>query len=233
MGDLLRFFTKPGEWAGFVPFGAVGIILDTAAPNAAHSRELLKDAAQSRIPCREIDRPRLDATSFEGLRAVLAFDLAPPTEPERKLLREFASRGGLVLAGPGWGKPPRDQAYTIQSVDEGELAVYKDDFPDPRLVVRDLYSLLDAPDFGVTFFNAPSVLTDVSTNSAGDRLAIQMVNYADFPADSWTIWAPPAFKAARLYLPGSAPADLPVKRNGGRTEITIPRFSVFATLILQ
>ena len=128
---------------------------------------------------------------------------------------------------------PKDLAYTVESVEQGELAVYKDGSPDPQSVARDLNDLLSTPDFGVSFFNAPSVLPYVSTNNTGDRLAIQLVNYADVPADSLAVWTTQKFKAAHLYLPGSAPADLPLKRSGGRTEIAIPRLPVYGALLLE
>ena len=72
-----------------------------------------------------IDRSQLGAQSLAGLRAVLAFDLAPPTEAERKTLSAFAAEGGLVMGGPSWGAAPKDQSYTVAGVGKGEVAVYK------------------------------------------------------------------------------------------------------------
>jgi len=231
MGDLVTFFGQHAEWPALAPFGAVGIVVDTAAPNPAGSEEFQNLVARRRIVYRLIDRSRLDAPSLDGLRAVLAFDLAPPAEAERKLLRDFAAQGGLVLGGPAWGDPPKDQSYAVRSVGEGEIAVYKED--NPQSVAQDLNDLLTTPDFGVSFFNAPSVLPCAGTDTAGDRLVIQLVNYADAPAESLTVWATRRWKAAHLYLPGSAPADLPLKRSGGRTEIVIPRLPVYAALVLE
>jgi len=233
MGDLLTFFGQPVEWRDFAPYGTVGIIFDTAGQNLANSEEFQNLVARRRISYRVIDRSHLDTASLAGLRAVLAFDLAPPAEAERKLLRDFAALGGLVAGGPSWGGPPKDQAYTVEAIEQGELTVYKDASPDPESVARDLNDLLTTPDFGVSFFNVPSVLPYVSTNHTGDRMAIQMVNYADAPADSLTIWATQKFKLAHLYIPGSAPMDLPLKRSGDRTEIAIPRLPVYGALVLQ
>jgi len=231
MGDLVTFFGQHAEWPALAPFGNIGIIVDTAAPNPAGSEEFQNLVARRRILYRLIDRSRLDAPSLDGLRAVLAFDLAPPAEAERKLLRDFAAQGGLVLGGPAWGDPPKDQPYAVRSVGEGEIAVYKED--DPQSVAQDLNDLLTTPDFGVSFFNAPSVLPCAGTDTGGDRLIIQLVNYADAPADALTVWSTRRWKAARLYLPGSAPADLPLKRSGGRTEIAIPRLPVYGALVLE
>jgi hypothetical protein len=233
IGAFLAFFEKHAEWRNLAPFGAVAIILDTAGPRLDNTEEFLNLVARRQIPYRVIDRSRLSAPALEGLRAVLAFDLAPPTEAERKVLRDFASQGGLVLGGPAWGSPPKDQSYTVASVDQGEVAVYKDEAPDPQSVARDLNDLLTTPDFGVSVFDAPSVLSYVSTNDAGSRMLIQMVNYADTPADALTIWVTRKFQAARLHTPESGPVELPVKRSGGRTQIVIPGLTVYGALELE
>ncbi len=117
------------EWRSFAPFGTIGVILDTAGANLAVSEECLNLVARHQIPYRVIDRSQLGAQSLAGLRAVLAFDLAPPTDAERKTLSRFAAEGGLVLGGPSWGTPPKDQSYTVEGVGKGEVAVYKETTP--------------------------------------------------------------------------------------------------------
>jgi len=233
MGAYLAFFAEHAEWRNFVPFGNVGIILDSAGPNLSNSEEFLNLVARRQIPYRVIERSRLSAQLLDGLRAVLAFDLAPPSEAERKILRDFAAQGGLVLGGPAWGAPPKDQSYTVLSVGQGEVAVYKDQSPDPQSVARDLNDLVPTPDLGVSLFNAPSVLSYVSSNDTGSRMLIQLVNYAGAPAPSLTIWVTQRFNTARLYAPESAPADVPLKRSGSRTEIVVPPLAVYAALLLE
>jgi len=232
MGDLLKFFAEHAEWSRLPAFGAVGVIFDASGPNVAVAEEYLNLVGRRQIPYRVIDRRRLDAAALEGLRAALAFDLAPPSEAERRLLRDFAARGGLVLGGPAWGEAPKEQAYAVEGIEEGEVAVYKDDPPDPQSVVRDLNDLLATPDFGVSFFNAPSVLPYVRAGENG-RLLIQLVNYADRPADSVTIWASGRFSSARLLVPGAAPSELPLKRSGGRTEAIVRTLPVYGALLLE
>lgn len=231
MGSLAAFFAEHADWRGFAPFGTVGIIFDPAGANLDNSEEFLNLVARRQIPYRIIERAQLGAPALDGLRAVLAFDLAPPSEAERKIVRDFAAKGGSVLIGPSWGGAPKEQSYTVQAVEEGEVAVYKDAAPDPQSVARDLNDLLTTPDLGVSVFNAPSVLSYVST--ADNRMLVQMVNYADAPADSLTLWVMQKFKAARLYVPGGTPSDLPLKRSGGRTEIVIPPLAVYGALLLE
>jgi hypothetical protein len=229
IADSLAFFESHAEWRGFAPFGNVGIILD--ASNPANSEEYLNLVARRQIPYRVIYRSQLSAASLAGLRAALAFDLAPATEGERKTLRAFAAGGGLVLSGPSWGGAPKEQSYTMVAEGEGEIAVYKDEPPDPQSVARDLSDLVTTPELGVSVFKAPSVLPYVSVAGGGARLLIQLVNYATEPAKSIAIWVTGSFGSARLYAPGSAPLDLPVRPSGGRTEITVPALAAYGAVL--
>jgi hypothetical protein len=211
----------------------VGIVLDPTGPNLDHAEECLNLVARRQIPYRVIERSRVGAGALAGLRAVLAFDLAPPAEGERKSLGAFAEAGGLVLSGPSWGSPPKDQSYAVLSAGQGEVAVYKDAAPDPASVARDLNDLVPTPELGVGVFNAPSVLSYVSVSETGDRMLIQLVNYAGQPAESLTVWVTRIFSMARLYVPGSPPVELRVRRSGSRTEIVLPKLPVYGALLLE
>ena len=231
IADCLAFFESHGEWRGFAPFGKVGIILDVAGANLANSEEYLNLVARRQIPYRVIYRSQLAADTLVGLRAALAFDLAPATEAERKTLRAFAAAGGLVLSGPSWGGAPKEQSYTMVAEGEGEIAVYKDDSPDPQAVARDLNDLVSTPELGVSVFKAPSVLPYVSGAGDRKRMLIQLVNYATERATSIAIWVTGSFASARLYAPGSAPVELPLRHNGGRTEITVPALGAYGAVL--
>ena len=231
MSDL-AWYESHAEWKGFAASGNVGIVLDTAV-GAADSEEYLNLVARRQIAYRVIYRRELSAAALEGLRAVLAFGFDPPTETERKLLSAFAARGGLLLTGPSWGGAPKQQSYTVLAEGEGEIAVYKDSWPDPEAVARDLDDLVPTPELGVSVFNAPSTLSYVSANGDGKRVLIRLVNYATRPTESALIWVTGQLRSARLETPDQPPLDLPVKRSGGRVEITIPTLRVFGALLVQ
>jgi hypothetical protein len=137
------------------------------------------------------------------------------------------------MTGPSWGGAPKEQSYTIVAVDQGEVAVYKDDPPDPQSVARDINDLVPTPDLGVSVFNAPSVLSYVSAPANGERLLIQLVNYADAPAEDISIWVTGRFAAARMHSPESEPVELPVRRSGGRTEITVPKLAQYGAVVIE
>ena len=230
----LRFAEEHGEWRGYAPYGNLAIILDTAGQYPAISNEYLNLVARRQVPYRIIERSRLDAASLEGLRAVLAADLAPPTEKERALLRAFAEKGGLVAAGPSWGDPPANDPYAEVPLGKGRVAVYKDDPPDPEAVARDMLDLLAPEVMGVTALNVPSVLTYASTAESGRRMLVQLLNYAGAPFEQTiTIRVNGSYKTASLYTPENARAELAARAVRGRTQVSIPRLAAWGALLLE
>ncbi len=233
IATYLQFAEDHAEWRGFLPYGNLAIIQDTGGVSPEISNEYLNLVARRQVPYRLVMRSQLSAASLEGFRAVLAADLAPPTDAERKLLRMFAEKGGLVVAGPSWGDPPKDQPYAEVALGRGRVAVYKDEPPDPESVARDMQELLSPEEIGVTAFNVPSVLTYASTGDSGKRMLIQLLNYSRFPAEAITIRVNGTFKSARWFTPEAVPSELGVKKAGNRTEILVPQFAVWGGLLLQ
>ncbi|MGD0500263.1 MAG: hypothetical protein ABSC23_17725 [Bryobacteraceae bacterium] len=227
----LAFFESRPEWRGFAPFGKVGIVLDASGPAAAESEEYMNLVARRRIPYRVLYRADVGAATLAGLRAALAFDLAPATEAERTTLRAFAAQGGLVLTGPSWGGAPKDQSYTVLAEGEGEIAVYKDNAPDPQSVARDLSDLIPDPELGVSIANSPSVLSYVSTSGDGAQMLIQLVNYATEPAQSMDVWVTGQVRSARLHVPNGPSVELQLKRSGGQTEIAVPQLAAYGAVL--
>jgi hypothetical protein len=235
VGCYLKFAEDHAEWRSFAPYGNLGIILDTAGKNPEYSNEYLNLVARRQVPYHVIERSQLTPTSLASFQAILAADLAPPSEPERKMLRLFAQKGGLVIAGPSWGDPPSDDVYAELPLGKGRVVVYKDDPPDPEIVARDLLDLLEPEVMGLTAFNVPSVLTYASSSDSGKRALIQFVNYAMSPFNSKiTIRFNGSFKTARLFTPENAPLELETRAvTNGRTEVAIPKLMVWGALLLE
>ncbi len=235
VGHYLQFAEDHAEWRSFAPYGNVGIILDTAGQNPEHSNEYLNLVARRQVPYRVIERSQLSPKSLASFQALLAADLAPPSEPERRMLEVFAEKGGLVVAGPSWGDPPRDNDYAEVPLGKGRVVVYKEDPPDPETVARDMLDLLEPEVMGLSAFNVPSVLTYASTSGSGKRALIQMLNYATSPFNSKiTIRFNGSFKIARLFTPENVPLDLETRAvANGRTEVTIPKLMVWGALLLE
>ena len=95
----LKFAEDHAEWRGLAPYGNLGIILDTASAHPDISNEYLNLVARRQVPYRLIVRSQLSAASLAGFQAVLAADLSPPTDAERKMLRAFAEQGRAGRGG--------------------------------------------------------------------------------------------------------------------------------------
>jgi len=231
VGAFLGFAEAHAGWLKFASYGNLALILDTAAADPDTQEEYLKLVARRQIPYRLIVRSQMGAASLAGFRAVLATELAPPSEAERSVLRAFAERGGLVIAGPSWGDPPKDDPYAETLLGKGRVAVYKD--PDPESVARDLRDLLSTEDRGVIAFNALAVIAYASAGDAGKPLLIQLLNYSGSPAEAITIRVAGLFKTARWYMPEVEPVTLALKQEEGKTDVSIPKLPLWGALLLE
>ena len=231
IGAYLKFAEDHAEWHGFAPYGNLGVIVDTAAQDGEMADEYLKLVARRQVPYRPIARSQLSAALLAGFRAVLATALAPPSAAERTMLTTFAENGGLVVAGPSWGNPPKQEAFAEVPLGKGRVTVYKD--PDPESVARDMRDLLSHREAGVVAFNVPSVITYTSSSGDGKRLLVQLLNYSNSPSTAITIRVSGSFKTARLFTPDAAPAKLAMSPAEGQIDITIPKLSLWGGLLLE
>jgi hypothetical protein len=233
LGAYLTFYQEHTEWKEFLPEGPLGVVLDPAGEYREISDEYLNLLARRRIPYRVVRRDCLSEADLQGLRAVLATDLTPPTEAERGTLQAFAEKGGLVLAGRAWGgEIAKGQDFTELSVGQGRIVVFNDDLPEPEWLSKKMVSLLE-DDLNMRLFNVPSVLIYASRDAAEQRFLLQLLNCSTFPAQSLTVRMCEDFRTARLYTPENGVADLAIERSDGRTEIRIPELLVAGALLLE
>lgn len=236
IGDCLKFAEDHADWRSFQPYGNLGIIVDTHAADRQVADEFLKLVARRQMPYRLITRSGLSAGSLAGLRAVLATEIAPPTDGERQVLKAFAQNGGLIVTGPSWGDAPpsgtdanNPQPYAEVPLGKGRAAVYKD--ADPESIAREMRELMSHKDAGVVAFNVPSVIMYASTD--GKRILVQLLNYSNTPATAITLRVAGTFKTARLIAPDAEPALLEISSSDGQTDITIPKVTLWGGVLLD
>ncbi len=227
----LRFVEEHPEWRKAPPFGNLAIILDTAVQDTDIADEYLNLVARRQVPYRVIVRSQISAAALAGFRAVLAMDLVPPTAQEQQVLREFAEKGGVVVVGPSWGNPPKEEAYAELSVGKGRVVVYKD--PDPESVARDMKELFSQDELGVVPFNVPTVITYAGAGDGGRCVLVELLNYANSPATAITIRVSGIFKSARLFTPESPAADLKLRSSEGKTDFFIPTLHSWGVLLWE
>ena len=150
---------------------------------------------------------------------------------QRIVLAVLLVVGGVVIAGPSWGNAPKTEPFAELPTGKGSVFVYKD--PDPETVAHDLKELLSDDDLGVVPFNVPSVMTVSTGGAPGKPLLVQLVNYFDHPVEAITLRLAGAFRSAHLETPDGGPVDLPLRKEEGRTEITIPKLSLWAAVSIE
>lgn len=231
ISSYLKFAESHAAWRALAPYGNVGIVLDPASTKQDFADEYLNLVTRRQVPYRLVERSGLNSAAVAKFRALVATELDPPSSAERKLLQDFAENGGLVIAGPSWGNAPKTEPFLEIPAGKGRVVVYKD--PDPETLARDLKELLSDDDLGVVPFNVPSVITLASGGNPGQPLVVQLVNYFDHPVEAITLRVAGKFSSARLETPDNAAVDLPLRDNGGRTEVTIPKLLLWATVSMK
>jgi hypothetical protein len=235
MTAYLKFQQEHSDWQEFTPLADYGFIQDSAAKDRTSSASNLILAARQRIPMRMIERSQLSPQFLEGLQAVHGIDVIQPTDQERKILSAFAEEGGLVMVGPSWGQVElaEEQEYTVLRTGKGRVVVYRKERPEVTSLSKDLVDLPGRESFSVRFFRATSVLGYTSQDKASNRMLVQLVNYATYPADSVLVRVTGAFRSAHFYTPESAPSELALVRFDRHVEVKIPRLSVYGGLLLE
>jgi hypothetical protein len=231
VSSYMKFAESHAAWRALAPYGNVGILLDPASTKAELTDEYLKLATRRQVPYHLVERSGLNAAAVAKFRAIVATELDPPSAAERKLLQEFAENGGVVIAAPSWGGAPKTEPFAEIPASNGSVVVYKD--PDPEAVARDLKELLSDDDLGVVPFNVPSIITFASGGGPGQPLLVQLVNYFDHPVEAITLRVAGKFRSARTETPEGPAIDLPLRYDEGRTEVTIPKLSLWAAVSME
>ena len=231
VSSYMKFAEGHAAWRAVAPYGNVGILLDPASTKPELTDEYLKLATRRQIPYHLVERSGLNAAAVAKFRAIVATELDPPSPAERKLLQDFAENGGLVIAARSWGGAPKTEPFAEIPAGKGSVVVYKD--PDAEAVARDLKELLSDNDLGMVPLNVPSIVTFASGGRPGQPLLVQLVNYFDHPVEAITLRVSGKFRSARLETPEGPPLDLPLRGDGDRTEVTIPKFLLWGAVSME
>jgi hypothetical protein len=231
LSSHLKFGETRSQGRAPAPYGNVGIVLDPAGANQDVADEYLKLAARRQVPYRLITRSEMDPAALASFRALVAIAVDQPSAAERKILQDFAENGGLVIAGPGWGGAPKTEPFAEIQTGKGRVAIYRD--PDPEIVARDLKELLSDDELGVVPFNVPSVITFVRGGGPKESLVVELVNYFDHPVEAITLRVAGKVRSARMETPDAPALDLPLREAEGRTEVTVPKLSLWSAVSIQ
>src|SRR5579871_1399239 len=229
LSSYLKFSEDRARGRDLTAYGNVGIVLDPSKQDTAD--EYLKIATRRQVPYQLLKRSELNAAAAAKFRALVAIELEPLSDAERKLLQGFAENGGLVFAGPSWGGAPKTEPSTDVAAGKGQVIGYKD--PKPETVARELKEVLSHKELGVVPFNVPSVITSTSGGGAGQALVVQLVNYFDHPVEAITLRVAGKFRSAHLETPEGASLELPLREEDGNTEVTVPKLILWNVVSME
>ena len=230
VSTYLKFSEDHASWRALPPYGNVGIVVDPSSTKG-NAEEYLNLVSRRQVPYRLVERSDLSSAVASKFRVLVATELELPSPAERKMLQDFAEKGGLVLVGPSWGGAPKTEPFFEVPTGNGRVFVYKD--PDPETVARDLKELVSDEDLGLVPFNVPSIITLASGGGRGQLLMVQLVNYFDHPVEVVTLRVAGNLRTARLETPEGAAVNLALREAEGSTEVTIPKVVLWGAVSME
>jgi hypothetical protein len=143
---------------------------------------------------------------------------------ERKeALRAFTRGGGTLLtAPPGWKLPPPVR---------GEITLSKDDVQKIDEVWKGINSMIGRANLGARLFNVAGMLSSLTGD--GTRVAVQLVNYTDYPVESITIHVLGKWMKAVLHQPGQPARSLETYAVQDGTGVDVPEVKVAAAVVFE
>jgi len=221
--EFLGYYNRPA-WHEYRPYSRFALVQDTASGGflSASLLDMLTVQHTSVLP---VLTRRLNPESLHGARVVLNVDAEAVSAQQKQELEEFASAGGTVVNPPtGWRFPQTSEQQI--SPDRRQLNQIQG-------IWESVYDATARKNFGARTFNTSTVLYSLQATRDAKRLLIQMVNYADFAAETITVQVLGEWKHARLYRPGLAPQDLPVYKVSEGTGVDIDKIAVVGTVELE
>ena len=86
---------------------------------------------------------------------------------------------------------------------------------------------------GARLFNVGSMLSNLQESPDGKQVALQLVNYSDYPVADITVHVLGKFKRATLLRPDAGPQKLEVYEVEEGTGIDVPALGALGTLVLE
>ncbi len=221
---FMRYFEAHPEWRGLTEYGKVEVVQNPLRGGIL-SGGLLDTLATNHMPARPIAPQSLTPAVLRG--ATLVVDLEPNglTDAQENVLRDFAAAGGKVLkAPPRWQDPDPSG---------GRITLTTHEFDRLDRLWNDLNAAMPRRSYGVSLFNAATMISNVLTSADGKALIVHLVNYSDYPVEGISVAFPTDYTKATLLMPEGAPQNLAVAPGGGGAMVTLDKLTVCATIQLE
>ncbi|HWR51034.1 MAG TPA: hypothetical protein VN428_08000 [Bryobacteraceae bacterium] len=223
IAEHARFYEEHRTWSEWPSHGRLAIVQE--ASGALYSGGILDMIAVKHTPVRAVPVAKLSPAALAG--ATMAVNADPEAvEPEQKeAFRLFARGGGTILTAPtGWKLPPPSKET---------ITLGKDDVAKLDEVWKGINSMIGRANLGARLFNVSGMLSALTASPDGSTLALQLVNYTDYPVESITVHVLGKYARATLHEPGRPPRQLDIYAIEEGAGVDIPEVGAAAALVLE
>jgi hypothetical protein len=220
----VKFYEDHKEWRGFAMRSTLALV-EAPESGALISGGVLDMMATKHTPVTPIPARTLDGKSL--VRSKMAVNVDPEllSANQKEALKAFTKAGGTLLTGPpGWRFP---------SLQPDQITLDKKDLETLDSIWKELNTVTGRDNLGARLFNVGSMLSNLLESPDGKQVALELVNYSDYPVADITVHVLGKFKKATLMRPEAGPQKLDVYEVEEGTGIDIPALGALGTLVLE
>lgn len=235
VASVLNLFERHREWRSWEPVSALAVVSDFEGDNKLMAEEFLILAPRRHLAYRAVRKEDAVKAAFEKQKAILYIDGAPPAGAIRDKFLQFVEAGGLLVSPRGVVKEaPKEtfQNYQIHRLGKGRIAVPKEAWYDPFLLVAEVQLLLGNRENVVQVWNGAGMNSHYAADAKGGRGVVHLLPYVSGLTQPVTLGFSRAFRSARVCTPDSETVVKPV-RGGLGFEIPVTEFSTYAAVELE
>lgn len=231
----LNLFERHAEWRSWGPVAALAVVSDFERDNKLMAEEFLILAPRRHLAYRAIRKADVGKASLSGIKAILYLDGAPPAGEIREKFLEFARAGGLLIAPRGVvAEEPKETFlnYQIHRLGKGRVAVPKEAWYDPFLLVAEVQLLLSNRENVVQVWNGGSMNSHLLASPKNDRAVVHLIHYSSGRTQPVTLGFSKPYRSAHIYTLDSEKVVRPVRGEIG-IEVPVGEFSAYAAVELE
>jgi hypothetical protein len=200
------FFAARKPWSAYTPVANIGVVSDFTGPNEFFSHELLNLLGRAGAHA----RPVPPGGSFEGLRAIIYPDAAPPSAALSSRIDAFVKAGGLLMSSQ---QRPLDDPYVWAN--------------DAVVMVSHRHDL-------VRFWNSGATGSFLAASPQGGKTLAHLLFYSMRGPDSATVRVAGRFRTAKaVTVEQPAVAKVETLQQNGGIEVHLPQVSQYVALELE
>jgi hypothetical protein len=220
----VKFYEDHKEWRGFAMRSTLALV-EAPESGALISGGVLDMMATKHTPVTPIPAAGLNGKSLLHSKMAVNVDPELLDAQQKEALKAFTRAGGTLLTGPpGWRFP---------SLQPDQITLDKKDLETLADIWHELNSVTGRDNLGARLFNVGSMLSNLQESPDGKLVALQLVNYSDYPVQDITVHVLGKFKRATLMRPDAAPQKLEVYEVEEGTGIDVPALGALGTLVLE